>query len=803
MDVNLSNQAPQAHFEDEIKNQALVRMCVVAFMGCYFLFTGHWTHPVYVAFVVYATLVFILVRTTPLSTFRPIILVPTVLIDNAFSLLGLHVTADAGYFLFVLLAQIACGFGTRFGLQYLWLSVTISSTGIAALWAMDPYWARFPHACVAFAIGVPFLAIYFDYLRRRVDRNAMSKMFHAREYSDVLRAFAHDVRTQLQALHVLAESLLPSDQNVGSARAIDGILRITKSIARITSFEVLRNDQNVEGCISPQPREDETEVTLGSWLGDIVQRFSGTLERKDAILCIWLESPLPVSCELPVISAERALINVLSNACRYAEGGELVISLAWDGLSAGNGNLRISIENSVCELTEKRAETSSTIGRTDYFGAGMGQSIAAQLLESVGGGATFEQSGEGRYRVELWIPASVSSDSPLSLPPRQIVIFSNQCPDELERIKENLSSEREVHSRPLTEWLADGDLTGQSGNASVIIDLRKSTEASEVSIATKASLTDRRVYLLCERIAPDRRVGRLIVGVLDDGGMSGALETGLLFAETLDPIPQSIVPDPVVSKQLNGVRLLLVDDSASYCEKLSFVLRSAGATVESAHTIESALELAQANDYDALILDWLAGDETMREFLDRYKKPREAPAAPEIYILTGADRKDVVASLGPHRVRCVLTKPISMKYLIETIANSRTASSGSVKDHPEHTRSTIAFVGHAGLEGFEGFDADGHVLRSLAAKAQVELKEVRGRLANAARLGGDECYRRELHSLVGIADAVGASELGAFAARLLRNHGSLGVEDLARELSSVVNRVERTIEELRAYIGEE
>lgn len=802
--MNLSRNAPHAHFEDEIKNQALVRMFVVGFMGCYFLFTGHWTHPVYVAFVFYATTVFVLVRVWSLSRCRPLILIPTVLIDNGFSLLGLHVTAEAGYFFFVLQAQIACGFGTRFGNHYLWISVTVSSIGISVLCAIDPYWGKFPHACVAFAIGVPFLAIYFDYLRRRLEMNAMSKMFHAREYSDVLRAFAHDVRAQLQALHALAESLPRSAEDPGSAKSIDGILRITKSIARITSFEILRDHETVEGSISIQGEKELANVKLGSWIGDIVQRFCAPLERSCTTVCIWFESPLPTHCEFAVVSTERALINILSNACRYAKDGELIVSLAWREHTNNTGYVCISVENTVCELSESRSQVEIRKDRNDYFGTGMGQRIASHLLESVGGGATFERTNEGRYAVEMWFPARATYESPMRQPERSTMIFSNRSPDCLELISRNLSSARTVHVRSLTGYEGDVTISNDRANVSMIFDLTSSTDIQrKVSTIANVSGNYCTVYLLQEPVGPERRVGPLIVGVLDDGGASGALETGLSFAETLDPMLHGVEQEPLVDDRLNDVRMLLVDDSVAYCEKLSYVFRSAGAKVDMAHTVESALRLTQAHSYDVLILDWLAGDEIILGFLDRFRESVSPSENPDVYILTGADRTDTEKNLGSHRVRQVLTKPVSMKYLLDTVSNRRPKGATDVQERSNYKDSVVAIARKAKFEELEALGGDKDLLRSLAAKAQIELKGVRRRIIDNWGLGKNRDYHREIHSLIGIADTIGAAELSTLSAHLLGNYTSLKADELTRQLNSIVSAVDMTIDELEAYLGEE
>lgn len=55
--------------------------------------------------------------------------------------------------------------------------------------------------------------------------------------------------------------------------------------------------------------------------------------------------------------------------------------------------------------------------------------------------------------------------------------------------------------------------------------------------------------------------------------------------------------------ELQGMRLLVVDDDADNADLLEIVLRRAGATVEACHTASSALDVASARPLDAVLFD--------------------------------------------------------------------------------------------------------------------------------------------------------------------------------------------------------
>lgn len=799
MDVNLSRNEPDVHFEHEIKNQALVRLYVVAFMGSYFLFTGHWAHPLYVGFIIYAVSVYTLASAKRTSSWRTLVITTTLLCDNGFSLLGLHVTADAGYFLFVLLAQIACGFGTRFGRGYLWLSATVSALGIVALWMLDSYWSSYTHACIAFAIGVPFLGAYFSYLRRRVERNAFSNMFHARECSDLLSAFAHDVRAQLQALHLIVESLEGNEKDLKAAQAIDGILRITKSIARITTFEIRQEDHSHDGQAPQRRGEDASAVSIGNWLGDIVQRFRASLDRADATLYVWFEAPMPRECLLPAISVERALINVLSNACRHVERGELIVSVAWEEGNDNEEYFRISVENTTLEPTRGRPWRQAIEGFGDYSGAGMGQAITAHLVRSVGGYSEMGVSGPGRYSVSMWIPAKVVSDSPREASRPDVIVFSNRGGAGFAEIRESIGAERVVHAQTLAEWPELERAIGQAEEASVVIDLTSPVGFGEEFDSSGPMPSHCIVHVLKSRSCWEERLGGPVIGVLENGVIAGTLEAGLSFAETLNSFLGNVNHRAVADKRLDGARVLLVDDSASYCERLTGILKGVGARVDTAQTTESAFQLLRENHYDVLVSDWFISDRTARDLLDKTQGIHFDRKCPQVYILTGADSREVVNNLGSHSVRAVVTKPVSARYLLDILSKYKRPTSDDIELASSEKNGDSSGGSDAESEALDMYAEDPHLRDSLAGRAQKELETVCSRLRNVRYQERDDRWRREIHSLIGIADAIGAYRLGSLAKRMLRNNESLDAEGAVKELENLAATVQDTIDQLKVY----
>jgi len=90
---------------------------------------------------------------------------------------------------------------------------------------------------------------------------------------------------------------------------------------------------------------------------------------------------------------------------------------------------------------------------------------------------------------------------------------------------------------------------------------------------------------------------------------------------------------------VDRVRILFVDDSRSVCQAYSDLLGRNGFAVDIAASIEEADQLAEANAYDLVIVDYFlpdgSGDELCRRLCEREN-------APIVAVITGSYREDII-----------------------------------------------------------------------------------------------------------------------------------------------------------------
>ena len=121
-----------------------------------------------------------------------------------------------------------------------------------------------------------------------------------------------------------------------------------------------------------------------------------------------------------------------------------------------------------------------------------------------------------------------------------------------------------------------------------------------------------------------------------------------------------------MSSPLDGKRVLLVDDDQDILTSMQAALEPTGATIETANNGNKAVEMAEKNDPDLVILDMMLPGRSGFLVLEKIKARKPKGAKPHVIMITGNQggrHKMYAESLG---VSEYFTKPVKMDKLIAT-----------------------------------------------------------------------------------------------------------------------------------------
>jgi DNA-binding response OmpR family regulator len=119
-----------------------------------------------------------------------------------------------------------------------------------------------------------------------------------------------------------------------------------------------------------------------------------------------------------------------------------------------------------------------------------------------------------------------------------------------------------------------------------------------------------------------------------------------------------------MASPLEGKRILLVDDDADILTSMQAALEPTGAIIESANNGNKAVELAEKNDPDLVVLDMMLPGRSGFLVLEKIKARKPRNQKPFVIMITGnqgARHKMYAESLG---VSDYFNKPVKLDKLI-------------------------------------------------------------------------------------------------------------------------------------------
>jgi DNA-binding response OmpR family regulator len=123
---------------------------------------------------------------------------------------------------------------------------------------------------------------------------------------------------------------------------------------------------------------------------------------------------------------------------------------------------------------------------------------------------------------------------------------------------------------------------------------------------------------------------------------------------------------PATNPSLDGKRVLLVDDDGDILTSMQAAFEPTGAVVETANNGNKAVELAEKNQPDLVVLDMMLPGRSGFLVLEKIKAKKPRNSKPYVIMITGnqgARHKMYAESLG---VSEYFTKPVKMDKLIST-----------------------------------------------------------------------------------------------------------------------------------------
>jgi len=674
--------------------------------------------------------------------------------------------------------------GVRFGRTALAVSGLVAAAGFGIMAMLTPFWQQHMALSGALCSTLALLPLALASMIGRLARSTQATQSANAAKNRLLAALADELGLPLETILRLGSALERTALAVDQRNLAEELQYHTRAL--LAQIDDLRDFAGLEaGNVAPQTESFDLHALVNE---------AATAVRRQAAdqgvsLAIRMDPRLPWLLRGWPHQLRQALVALLGNAVKAAEGGR--VRIGFDGVGHDGSALRLRI---------------SLRGQAGDRG-GLGVALVGDLVALMGGRIAIENAPPKPQVISIELPMTaatraapvvdlrdhpmlIASDDPQfarDLSRRLVIWGAGQCwsggfEAALAHLRE--SSER----RPVL--IVDG--RGEVLQALSLADRAAGQSAGEppfILFAAEEPWIDNLIGLA------DGELAAILPMPLADAVLANALHA--LPLEPPSPRGEPAAATPAAAADAGRpLNILVAEDNAANRSVIERVLATAGHGVQLAANGEEALAALEAGGIDLVLMDVnmprVSGYEAAR--LYRMLRPY-----PPIIALTGDSSAETERRCHEAGMDAVLTKPIEPHRLIAAVAAAARSADPQpatvvtpIASHPRFAADNSAAVDERALDALKSLGAGSNFFRDVLEAFRADAREI---LADIARAAGD-CdpvrFREGVHALRSCAANVGGARLCELlhsmrqpTAGELRQQGSMMVQRLSAELAKL------------------
>ena len=463
----------------------------------------------------------------------------------------------------------------------------------------------------------------------------------SREKSDFLARMSHELRTPMNAIIGITEMLIETSEELNWLDQLEPLRRVLGAGKHL--LELINDILDLSKIEAGRFELHATEFDIADLLREAATMARPLAEKN--------RNRLDINCpdgiggmRADMIRVRQIVLNLLSNACKFTEGGDVTLAVDYSRRNSRDGMLIRVTDTGIGMTPEQMGRLFQEFSQADssttrkYGGTGLGLAISQRLAGMMGGEITAESEPGRGSTFCVWLPrvtdgvelalAAVEGPSPTkpgpALQPGGITARTVVVVDDDPTVHDLLSKllMREGYTVALAATGVEGlNLVRELKPAAIILDIvLPDLDGWTVLAALKGNpeLAD---------------IPVIVLTIVDDRGRGYALGAAEYLVKPIDRKRLRAILEKYCQRQ--GKILLVEDDEPTRETTRDLVVRHGFSVVEAANGREALDRLAEGLP-DLILLDLLMPEMDGFEFLDQVRS-RPAWRNVPVIVLTAKD----------------------------------------------------------------------------------------------------------------------------------------------------------------------